>query len=75
MIKKLTRHGNSHALVIERGVMDLLKIDANTPLNISTDGQVLIVAPIRDKKRRKKFEEALSKTNRKYGRAFKRLAE
>jgi antitoxin component of MazEF toxin-antitoxin module len=75
MIKKLTRHGNSLALVMERGVLDLLNIDADTPLDISTDGDVLIISPIRDEKRRKKFEKALEETNRKYGRALKRLAD
>ena len=75
MIKKLTRHGNSLALVIDRAVLDLLKIDADTPLEISTDGQVLVVAPVRDPKRRKKFEKALGSANRKYGRALKRLAD
>jgi antitoxin component of MazEF toxin-antitoxin module len=75
MIKKLTRHGNSLALVMERGVLDLLNIDADTPLDISTDGEVLVITPIRDEKRRKKFEEALRETNRKYGRALKRLAQ
>ena len=43
MRKKLTRHGNSLALVIERPVLELLKIDAKTPLDISTDGEVLVV--------------------------------
>ena len=75
MIKKLTRHGNSLALVIERGVLDILNIDADTPLDISTDGEVLIVSPVRDEKRRKKFEEAVRETNRKYGRVLKRLAD
>lgn len=75
MIKKMTRHGNSLALVMERGVLDLLNIDADTPLDISTDGDVLIISPIRDEKRRKKFEKALEETNRKYGRALKRLAD
>ena len=74
MIKKLTRHGNSAALIIERAVLDLLKIDIDTPLEITTDGEVLIVSPVRDEQRRKRFEEALQKTNRKYGRALKRLA-
>lgn len=55
MIKKLTKHGNSLALVMERGVLDLLNIDADTPLDISTDGEVLIISPVRDEKRRKKF--------------------
>jgi antitoxin component of MazEF toxin-antitoxin module len=75
MIKTLTKHGNSLALVIDRSVLDLLKIDATTPLEISTDGQVLIVSPVRDPERRKRFEAALARTNRRYGRALKRLAE
>jgi antitoxin component of MazEF toxin-antitoxin module len=73
MIKKLTKHGNSMALVIERSVLDLLKIDNETPLDISTDGQVLVISPVRDKPRRKRFEEALKQANQKYGRALKRL--
>jgi antitoxin component of MazEF toxin-antitoxin module len=75
MIKKLTKHGNSLALVIDRPVLDLLKIDHDTPLDISTDGESLVVAPVRDAKRRKRFEAALESANRRYGRALKRLAE
>ncbi len=75
MIKKLTRHGNSMALVIDKGVLDLLNIDDNTPLEISTDGKMLLISPVRDRKRKKRFEEALEKTNKKYGRALKRLAD
>lgn len=75
MIKKLTRHGNSMALVIDRGVLDLLNIDKDTPLEITTDGSVLVVSPIRDEARALRFREALNKTNRRYGRALKRLAD
>lgn len=75
MIKRLTRHGNSLALVINRAVLDLLKIDAETPLEISSDGQVLIISPVRDAKRRKRFEAALKATNRSYARTLKRLAD
>ena len=75
MIKKLTRHGNSLALVMDRGVLNILNIDAETPLDISTDGEVLIISPVRDEKRRKKFEDAVAETNRKYGRALKKLAD
>jgi len=59
MIKKLTKHGNSLALVIDRGVLDLLEIDAETPLNIKIDGKCLIVTPERDAGRQKKFRAAL----------------
>ena len=75
MIKKLTRHGNSLALVIDRAVLELLNIDEQTPLDISTDGKILLISPVRDEKRRRKFQEALEKVNRKYGRALKRLAD
>ena len=75
MIKKLTKHGNSLASIIDRAVLDLLQIDADTPLEISTDGQVLVITPVRDKARRNKFRKALESANRKYGRALKRLAE
>lgn len=75
MIKKLTKHGNSWALVIDKPVLDLLKIDPETPLEISTDGQALLVTPAKPAERKERFEAALEKTNRKYGRALKRLAE
>jgi antitoxin component of MazEF toxin-antitoxin module len=75
MIKKLTKHGNSFALVIDKPVLDLLKIDQETPLEITTDGQTLIVTPARDPKRKANFQRALAETNRRFGRALKRLAE
>ncbi len=45
MVKKLTKHGNSLALVIDRPILDLLKIDPETLLDVSTDGKQLIVSP------------------------------
>jgi antitoxin component of MazEF toxin-antitoxin module len=75
MIKKLSKHGNSLALVIDRSILDLLKIDENTPLEMSTDGQALIVAPVHDEEHRKRFEAALRSTNERYGDVLKRLAE
>lgn len=75
MLKKLTRHGNSLALVIDKGVLELLNIDDETPLEISTDGTILLISPVRDEKRRRQFYEALGRANTKYGRALKRLAD
>ncbi len=75
MIKRLTKHGNSLALMIDRGVLDLLDTDADTPLSISTDGSCLIIAPVRDADRREKFKAALGEANTRYGRALKRLAD
>jgi antitoxin MazE len=75
MIKKLTRHGNSWALVIDKPVLELLNIQPDTPLEISTDGQTLLVSPARDAKQKAKFKADLEKTNRRYAKALKRLAE
>jgi antitoxin component of MazEF toxin-antitoxin module len=45
MTKTLTKHGNSLALIIDKPILDLLKIDAETPLEITTDGKRLMIAP------------------------------
>ncbi len=75
MVKRLTKHGNSLALVIDRGVLDILDISAETPLSVTTDGKCLIVSPIRDLKRQKRFRAALEEGNRKYSKMLKRLAD
>ncbi len=75
MIKRLSKHGNSLALVIDRPILDLLGIDEQTALDVSTDGQALVIAPLGDEEHRKRFEEALHSTNHRYGKALKRLAE
>jgi antitoxin MazE len=75
MIKKLTKHGNSLALVIDRAVLELLKIEHDTPLDITTDGKRLFIEPARPSARRKKFEDAKAWAHKNYGGAFKKLAE
>lgn len=75
MVKRLTKHGNSLALVIDRGVLDLLNIDVETPLSVTTDGKCLIVTPVRSPQRERRFRAALQEVNRRYGRALKRLAD
>ncbi len=62
-------------LVIDRGVLDLLDIDGDTPLSVTTDGQCLIVTPVRDPGREKRIRAALAEGNRRYGKMLKRLAE
>jgi antitoxin component of MazEF toxin-antitoxin module len=75
MVKRLTKHGNSLALVIDRGVLDLLDINAQTPLSVTTDGKCLIVSPVHNPKRQKRFRAALKEGNRRYGGMLKRLAD
>ena len=75
MIKTLTKHGNSLALVIEKPVLELLGADAETPFDVTTDGQVLILAPVKDAGRRDAFRSAHDKVNARYPKALKKLAE
>ena len=58
VIKNLTKRGNSLALVIEKPVLELLGANADTAFDVSTDGQVLILSPIRDAARREAFSGA-----------------
>lgn len=75
MIKTLVKHGNSYALVIDRAILELLRIEPKTPLDISTDGRLLVVAPVQEAAKRAKFDRALKKVNKKFGPLLKRLAE
>ena len=74
MIKKLTTHGNSMALVIEKAVLDLLRITPKTSLEISTDGKNIVISPVRGAGREKTFKSALEKVNKKHGQTLKSLA-
>ncbi len=47
MLKKLTAIGNSLGIIIERPILELLAIDKETPLEVTTDGEALIIRPAR----------------------------
>ena len=47
MMKKLSTVGNSLGLIIERPILELLDITKDTPLEVKTDGEALIIRPIR----------------------------
>lgn len=75
MIKTLTKHGNSYALVIDRPVMDLLHIEPDTALEVSTDGRSLILSPAKPDARKVKLRKAIAQGNAKYGRALRNLGQ
>jgi antitoxin MazE len=47
LVKKLSVVGNSLGLIIERPILELLDITRDTPLEVTTDGQGLIIRPLR----------------------------
>jgi antitoxin component of MazEF toxin-antitoxin module len=75
MTKRLTRSGNSLALVIDRPLLEALDIDADTELELSTDGDVLVVTPLRDPKRRRRVAELVAEAHEQFGGVFRRLSE
>ncbi len=63
MAKKLTKHGNSLALIIDKPILDVLGINDKTNLELIVIGDTLIIKP--NKKNisaYKKRQDAISKT-------------
>jgi antitoxin MazE len=75
MQKMLIKHGNSLALVIDKPILDMLQISADTPLEVSTNGDQLLITPYRDRTRQKKIDASLEKINARFGDDLKRLAQ
>jgi antitoxin MazE len=80
MAKKLTKHGNSLALIIDKPVLDILGINGSTELEIIVMGDTLIVKPKKSsQKASKKRQEDIVKTSKnimdKYESVFKKLAK
>ena len=75
MIKKLTRTGNSIALVLDKPLLEELGLDENAEVEVSTNGQVIVITPKRSSARDQRFRKAVDKINSKYAGLFKRLSE
>ncbi len=75
MRKKLTRTGNSLALILDKQLLDRVGIDADTPIEVSTNGQVIVLSPVRDHRRTGKLKKIVTEAHKRYGGVFRRLAE
>jgi len=75
MVKKLIQHGNSAALVIDKPIMEILKITSETSFELTTDGRNLILSPQNKHTQEKDILHSLEKINKKHGSVLKRLAE
>lgn len=73
MIKHLTKHGNSLALVIEKPVLDLLNFSDKTPLQVVTDGTRLIIEASKPDKRGK-LEAWIKQEHKRHSSVYKRLS-
>jgi antitoxin MazE len=75
MVKRLTKTDDSLSLVLDPPLLEAARIDADTPLEISTDGDVIVITPVRDGKRAAKFKAGVEAINERYAGVFRRLAE
>lgn len=74
MIKTLTAVGNSYGLIIDRPILDLLGIDKETPLEVRTDGEALIIRPQR-KNRKARLKDAAKRMMDAHDETFRKLAK
>jgi antitoxin component of MazEF toxin-antitoxin module len=74
MRKKLIRHGNSAALILDKPILDLLNVTFDTPLEITTDGRNIVVSPVIGKDDND-FVASLDRINERFSPTLKRLAE
>ena len=75
MKKTFQKHGNSLALVIDKPILDLLKVDQNTPVEIEIVQnplglRITPISGIEDQE----LDDILGRVNKKYGKMLKRLA-
>ncbi len=75
MTKRLIRHGNSAALVLDKALLDLLKVQMNTPLEVTTDGKNIIISPQVHQKAEATLLQALERINTKHGAVLSRLGK
>ncbi len=75
MPKHLTRTGNSLAVIIDRPILEATQIGPETPLEISTDGDVIVISPVRDDSRTEKLKRGVEAMHERYRSVFRRLAE
>jgi len=75
MLKTLKKVGNSHALFLDKAILELLKIDADTPLELRIEDGVLIVVPVHDPRKHRQIDKVMEGIRKRYSKSFKKLAE
>ena len=75
MVTNLKKHGNDYALTIEKQMLETLGASPTTAFEIVTDGQCLVLIPVRENADEQGFHDALEMVHQRFGRAMKRLAE
>jgi antitoxin component of MazEF toxin-antitoxin module len=75
MTKKLIQHGNSAALVLDKALLDLLKVHMDTPLEVTTDGRNIIISPQNVADAESTILQSLERINSKHGSVLRKLGQ
>ena len=75
MVKTLQRHGNSHALVFDKPIMEMLGVREDTRLQVSVSGGSLIVTPVNVGVGKDQIDRVFDDLQPRYGGMLRRLAE
>jgi antitoxin component of MazEF toxin-antitoxin module len=75
MVKNLIKHGNSYALIIDKPILELLQITPDTAMEITTNGDKLVISPVRPDSQQAKLNQILCQINEDFGPALQKLAD
>jgi antitoxin component of MazEF toxin-antitoxin module len=75
MTKKLIQHGNSAALVLDKPLLDLLKVRMDTPLEVTTDGKNIIISPLSAEDAELTLLASLERINTRHAKVLQKLAK
>jgi antitoxin MazE len=75
MTKRLQAIGNSAGIIIDKPILELLGITPETELELSTDGQRLIITPVSEKSRRDRVARLQERVLAAHEKTFRKLAK
>lgn len=76
MTKRLQAIGNSAGIIIDQPILELLRITPETELDLDTDGERLIITPLRaPSEARRELADVQARVVRKHAETFKKLAK
>ncbi|MCW5966219.1 MAG: hypothetical protein KIT83_19430 [Bryobacterales bacterium] len=73
--RKLVSVNGGLALMLDAGVLQILDIDETSVMRLSTDGDCLVVTPIRAKGRRQRYDQSLESIVNEYDTMLSEMAE
>lgn len=74
MVKTLQKHGNSHALVLDKTLMDLVGITPETPINVRVESGNILLSPVAVGGSREAIADSIARLRPRYTQMLRNLA-